>query len=221
MSHLKPWISTDHVWVGEKRHYLTPIGALPGVTTILSSTKEDPGLQRWKEWVGDAEAERVCMTAAQRGTWVHSRIEEWFSWQEVKTDSDGSDIALPFWESIKKFLPSVEECLYMEATVWHPKGYAGSFDFLGKVDGLLTLCDWKTSNKKRTKGKLADYRLQIGAYIQAIEHLSSFRVEQGIIAIGVPGQDPQVVRMNRSEIEEAIAGFNSRLSTYQIATTGF
>lgn len=218
---LKPWIRADHVWVGEKRHYLTPIGALPGVTSVLSATKEDKGLQRWREWVGDEEAERVRNTAAERGTWVHSRIEEYLSWQDVRTDAQGHEIALPFWQSILKFLPNVQQSLHMESTVWHPKGYAGSFDCLAKVDDKLTLCDWKTSSRKRTKTKLADYKLQLGAYTQAIEHLSTYRVEQGIIAIGIPELEPQIVRMTRDEIEEAIKGFNERLTQFYLLTAGF
>ena len=55
------------------RHYKTPYGALPSVTTILSaSSGSKAALERWdKKNPGGREA------AARRGTRVHSLMEEY------------------------------------------------------------------------------------------------------------------------------------------------
>jgi hypothetical protein len=55
------------------RHYKTPYGALPSVTTILSATSGNKAaLERWaKKNPGGREA------AAARGTKVHSLMEEY------------------------------------------------------------------------------------------------------------------------------------------------
>ena len=45
---------------GESRLYLTPDGeSLPSVTTILSKAKDRSGLKKWRQRVGEEEAERI------------------------------------------------------------------------------------------------------------------------------------------------------------------
>ena len=61
------------VTINGSRHYKTPYGALPSVTTILSETQGNKAaLERWaKKNPGGREA------AAARGTKVHSLMEEY------------------------------------------------------------------------------------------------------------------------------------------------
>ena len=59
--------------INGSRHYKTPYGSLPSVTTILSETSgSKAALERWaKKNPGGREA------AAQRGTKVHSLMEDY------------------------------------------------------------------------------------------------------------------------------------------------
>ena len=55
------------------RHYKTPFGALPSVTTILSATQGNKAsLERWNKKNPGKKEE-----AARRGTAVHSRMEHY------------------------------------------------------------------------------------------------------------------------------------------------
>ncbi len=208
----------DYVPDGE-RLYRTPIGMVAGVTTVLSGTKpesEAKKLDSWKQWVGEEEAERVRKEASLRGTWVHNRIEELLLWKPVQDKADGWEVALPYWQAIEPFVANVQS-LWTEATVYYlhagEYGYAGSFDCLGVIDDKVTLFDWKTASKPCSKSKLADYRLQIGAYAQGIEFLSDYEIEQAIIAVATPNK-LQLVPLSRQEVDESIAGFNERLISY-------
>ena len=84
------------------RHYKTPFGALPSVTTILSATQGNKAsLERWnKKNPGKREE------AAKRGTAVHSRMEHYLLGErEFPVD----EIVDPFWEGLPEKLDMFED----------------------------------------------------------------------------------------------------------------
>jgi len=50
---------------------------LPSVTTILSRTKDQEFLRKWKAKVGEAEAERIKNISSKRGTSMHKYLENY------------------------------------------------------------------------------------------------------------------------------------------------
>ena len=60
--------------VNGKRHYKTPSGEFISITSLLSSMTPD-GILEWRKSVGEAVADYVMRTAANRGTKVHNMIE--------------------------------------------------------------------------------------------------------------------------------------------------
>jgi len=64
--------------------------------------------------------------------------------------------------------------LYSELLVGDQKYSAGTLDFLCLWDGVLTLVDWKTSNKI---DKIS-YPLQISAYKYFFQHMTGIRIKQ-------------------------------------------
>ncbi|HAP31364.1 MAG TPA: hypothetical protein DCR01_05290, partial [Flavobacteriales bacterium] len=77
------------------RHYKTPYGALPSVTTILSATQGNKAaLERWaKKNPGGREA------AAARGTKVHALMEEYLLGIDRDPQIEDPEIA-QFWEGL-------------------------------------------------------------------------------------------------------------------------
>ena len=51
------------------------IGVFPSITTILGETSDKSGLIKWKQRVGEAEAERIGKLSMNRGTVMHRLIE--------------------------------------------------------------------------------------------------------------------------------------------------
>lgn len=153
--------------INGNRHYKTPYGALPSVTTILSATGGNKAaLERWAaKNPGGREA------AAARGTRVHSLMEEYLLGINKEPVIDDEEIA-QFWDGLPQNLDKLERVVWAErpaclddfswtlggdgiSRVWHPGvkegenwGFAGAPDIVAEYKGKIVLGDLKTSNGK-------------------------------------------------------------------------
>jgi hypothetical protein len=151
--------------INGSRHYKTPYGALPSVTTILSATGGNKAaLERWAaKNPGGREA------AAARGTRVHSLMEEYLLGINKDPVIDDEEIA-QFWSGLPENLDKLERVMWAEnpvnpddfawtmggdgiSRVWHPGvhetenwGWAGAPDIVAEYKGRVVLGDLKTSN---------------------------------------------------------------------------
>ena len=64
------------------RLYSTPDGAFPSVTTVLSILNEE-AIAAWRARVGEEEANRISGRASNRGTKVHSIIEDYLNGKDT------------------------------------------------------------------------------------------------------------------------------------------
>ena len=61
------------------RTYFTPDGDFPSITTLLGKTSDNQvWLQKWRERVGEEEANRISKEATDRGTLIHEYAEKYF-----------------------------------------------------------------------------------------------------------------------------------------------
>ena len=153
--------------INGSRHYKTPYGALPSVTTILSATGGNKAaLERWAaKNPGGREA------AAARGTKVHSLMEEYLLGINKDPVIDDEEIA-QFWDGLPQNLEKLDRVVWAEnpanpddfswtmggdgiSRVWHPGvhetetwGFAGAPDIVAEYKGKVVLGDLKTSNGK-------------------------------------------------------------------------
>ena len=151
--------------INGSRHYKTPYGSLPSVTTILSETSGNKAaLERWaKKNPGGREA------AAQRGTKVHSLMEDYLLGVDKNPNIEDPEIAL-YWKGLPDNLSKLENVIWAEnpanlddyawcrgsdgiSRVWHPGfhegenfGWAGAPDIVAEYKGKVVLGDLKTSN---------------------------------------------------------------------------
>lgn len=208
--------------VDGKRHYTTPLGKLPSVTAILRATKDTSGLRAWQNKVGAVEAARVSTAAAARGTSLHAEVEQYFKTGTVG-DSD-------HFASLVPFLETVTSVALVEGAVWHPSGYAGAVDFVGRVCGSPTtgdvfnepidqrarLCvvDWKTAEKPKREDWIDDYFAQVAAYVDAVEFVYGVSVEDAAVVIALPDVEAQVFWLGAA-LAQWQETFQTRLSTYK------
>ena len=62
-----------------KRFYVTPEGKkYPSITTVLSG-RNNEGLVRWRQSVGNDVANQIMRSAAKRGTAVHQLVEDYLN----------------------------------------------------------------------------------------------------------------------------------------------
>ena len=160
---------------------------LPSVTTVLSATKNQAFLTRWKNKVGAHEAERIKNLSSRRGTAMHKFLESHI--QGIGYD-DLTPIgceAKPMAEKIiEKGFESVEEYYGSEVMLHYPGLFAGSTDLICLHDGLETIVDFKQSNRPKKKEWIEDYYIQVAAYAMAHDEVYRSTIRQAVIMICTP-----------------------------------
>jgi len=209
------------VRLADKSGYTSPCGRrFPGVTTILGATSE--GKERLKQWLQRPDAQSISEAARTRGTWTHTAVEAWIEAHSAGTPApDPKHFAFGgYWRSMRPWLESHwTHAVALEKPVYHPSGFAGSFDALGYVNygnepEALTLLDWKTSKNKRDDKLVRDYYDQLGAYSKAIHYVYGVKPERAVLVIARPAGPPDVWELSGDELAEATCRFKKRLATY-------
>ena len=178
--------------VDGSRRYATPDGLkLPSVTTILDATKTEESkqaLEQWRKRVGIQKAQAITTEAANRGTRLHSYLENY-----VKHGTIGERTSNPYsWPShamaaviADKGLTKVNEFWGTEVPLYYPKVYAGTTDCCGIHDGDEAIIDFKQSNKEKKREWIDDYFLQLCAYSEAHNALHGTKIQKGVIMMAV------------------------------------
>lgn len=188
-----------HTYDGEKRLHLTPLGNLPGVTTILSATS-GKSFSQWRK-NNPVEAQRtrdrgIEWDRAVRAYWEHFQLGSGHIWDL------GYSVA-------RTMRPVV-----WEHQVYSALGFSGSIDLLCEWDGL-TLVDWKTSTKRKTPSQITDYFLQISAYAFALKELDNIKIDRAsIIVLAESETAPQVFDLEWDSIGYFFSKFEDRLNEY-------
>lgn len=177
----------NRISLNGKRHYQcvgfpnVPEGMLlPSVTTVLSSmapVAKIMALINWRKRVGDDEANRRTRLAANRGTWMHGVLEDYFDGEDIEHHLEKAPDWQPYFQAVEPFLEGVVEPILVESAVaWYDTnlgmGYSGTLDMVAQMtSGSIALVDWKTSYKEKKDYQLADYKRQLGAYSMAAEQM--------------------------------------------------
>ena len=191
---------------------------LPSVTTILSSTQDaskTESLARWKERVGEVEANRIKNTAALRGTAMHTYLEHYVKGGNVLDLTDVGREASSMGETIiNKGFSDLEEVWGVECTLHYPGLYAGQTDLCGVYQGRESIIDFKQSNKPKRAEWITDYKLQLVAYATAHDQVYDTKIEQGVILMCTPDNFFQRFLVNGSEFREYKWKWLQKVSDY-------
>lgn len=166
-----------------ERMYVTPSGALPSVTTILSATAYKPELEAWRKAVGEKKAEQIRDEATGLGTLMHEHLENHMLGLERPR---GSNLVRQMAKNmadqiINRGLVNVDEVWGIEAPLYYPNQYAGTADLIGVYQGSPALMDFKTTNKMKTRDMIDDYFCQLAAYSDAHNTLFNTDIKVGVI----------------------------------------
>lgn len=174
---------TVQVTVGDERWYFretedkakNPIFvAVPSVTWIAGHYPKGVEFYKWLANKGWDESQAIKSAAGDKGSKVHHAIEALLGGFEVKMESkfgnahgEPEELALEEYEAILSFqawfeatkpeIIATETVAYSEA-----HRYAGTIDFVCRIDGELWIVDFKTS-----KSVWTEYELQLSAYKHA------------------------------------------------------
>lgn len=182
--------------VNGSRKYLTPDGnQVPSVTTILSATKSQESLkilQDWKKRVGTVQATKITTEAANRGTRMHTFLENFIINGELSNAGSNphSKISHNMAKSIvDKGMCNVSEVWGVEIPLYYPELYAGTTDCIGIHNNSTSIIDYKQTNKPKKKEWIDDYFIQLCAYAIAHNKLYDTKINKGVIMMCVREDD--------------------------------
>ena len=171
-----------------KRLYATPDGfKVPSVTTILDKTKPAESriaLANWRKNVGEKKAQEIVTEAANRGTRMHTFLENY-----IKGDVLKETVSNPYAQQsltmakivIDKGFPKINEVWGSEVPLYFPELYAGTTDCCGIHDGDESILDFKQTNKPKKLEYIGDYFLQLTAYAMAHNEIHKTNIRKGVI----------------------------------------
>lgn len=176
----------------------------PSITTVLSILSR-AGIAAWRKRVGDEEADRVSRIATTRGSAVHQIVEDYI---DNKPDYDAGyfpnilDNFFDLKSIIDKRLGKVyaqEQPLYS-----HHLGVAGRVDCVAEFDGKLSIIDFKTSKKRKTRSNCYNYFMQESGYAIMWEERTKMPITQLVTIMSVDNDDPLVFVEQRDDWTEKL-----------------
>lgn len=192
----------------EGRKYVTPDGnAVASVTTILDKTKSEESKQALHEWrkrVGVEQAQAITTEAANRGTSMHSHLENWLAFGVLQNKSNlvHQHSAKMAQSIIDNYLnPHLDEWWGSEVGLYYPELYAGTTDLVGVYDGVPSIIDFKQTNKPKKTEWVQDYFIQAAAYAAAHNIVHGTDIKQGVILMCSKDVQPQHWIIDLSEYE--------------------
>lgn len=168
------------------RFYTTPEGNVyPSVTTVLSATKDQTHILEWKKRIGEDKANQESKRASNRGSALHSLCERFILNQQIDLKRE-MPIPLQLFAQIKPVLLenvgsifAVENSLYSDYLE-----VAGRVDLVAEYNDIVSIIDFKSSNKVKNKEWIEDYFIQTSMYSIMFEEMTKIPAPQLVIIIG-------------------------------------
>ena len=188
---------------------------LPSVTTILSRTKDQSYLDKWKAKVGHEKAEQIKNLASTRGTAMHKYLDSYVrDKQRVDLTPIGQEARIMAQKIIEVGLTPISEYYGSEVSLYYPGLYAGSTDLVCLYNGIETIVDFKQANRPKKEEWIEDYYLQIAAYAMAHDYIHGSTIEQGIIMVCTPDLYFQEFKFDGEKMRKYRHQFLRRLNQF-------
>lgn len=192
-----------------KRIYHFPDGiSFPSVTTVLSAVSDHSSLDEWRERVGYNEAEMISNRATERGTGMHSLIEDFYNGKEPVSDNDVSMLLFKALKAthLKKLKP-----IALELPVYSKQlKVAGRLDCVGYFENNLSIVDFKSSTKPKKPEWIENYFIQCAMYAIALEERTGIWCDNIVVLIGVEQGFPQKFIRKTNEFKEKAFDVSNR-----------
>ena len=187
------------------RKYLFGEEKLPSVTSILQATKSEEdkaALENWKQRVGTQQANKIKTEASNRGTSMHSYIEDFLKGRINKSFFESNEQYKNMAKEIidKGIKGKLDEIYGMETTLYYPEKYAGTADMVCVYQGQEAIIDFKQANKPKKVDYIQDYFLQLGAYTLAHNIVYKTNITSGVILMCTVDNFYQEFKIEGSEL---------------------
>ena len=193
-----------------KRYYVTPEGnRLPSVTTVLGALKKQE-IMAWRKRVGEETANAISRKASGRGTNVHTLCERYLNNEPLGNIMPD---AKEMFNELIPYLDKIDNIWYQEQALWSNQlGLAGRVDCIGEYEGQLSVIDFKTSKRIKTKEGIQDYFWQTCAYALMAEELTGHQIDNLVIIMAVDNESPIIFK---EKTEDHIDGLLEAINFYK------
>jgi ATP-dependent exoDNAse (exonuclease V) beta subunit len=179
-----------------KRVYRTPTGvAYPSVTTVtgLHTAKQ---IAQWRQRVGNEEANRISARASSRGTAIHSLCESFLRGEDVSPNMFTAEM----FASIKPLLNEIDNIHALEDPLFSDHlQVAGTVDCVAEFRNKISIIDFKTSSRIKSREDIGNYFMQCSAYAVAFEERTKIPVSRLVILMAVDNENPLVFVEKRDD----------------------
>ena len=182
------------------RLYNLPNGDwVPSITSVTSFYNREV-FRKWRQRVGEKEANRVTKESTTRGTDYHEAAQAYLENRELDWNN-----YLPLTEfmfkSSQPYLDKIGKIHAIERTLYSEYlGLAGRVDCIAEYDGELAIIDFKTSKKIKPEKWIEQYFVQATAYACMYYELTGIPVEKLITIMVTPEGDVHVYdKRNKSD----------------------
>ena len=167
----------------------------PSVTSVLSMMDKS-SLYEWRKRVGEEEANRVSARAARRGTAIHSLCEEYLYGKNPEPNMFDAQT----FNSIKPHLDKIDNIHALESKLYSDYlQVAGTVDCIAEFDGRLSVIDFKTSRRLKSREDIPGYFIQTAAYAVAFEERTGIPVSRLVIIMAVDDEQPLIFKEKRDD----------------------
>jgi ATP-dependent exoDNAse (exonuclease V) beta subunit len=184
------------------RRYSTPDGNMyPSVTNVLGSQPEKKkSLAEWRSRVGEEQANKISSSAANRGTALHNLMEKYIIGDEIDVRKIMPS-TLSYFRPVQKCLDENLELVYASETPMFSDilRLAGTADLICEWNGEVTVVDFKTATRMKTRDMIKDYFLQATAYSIMFEEHTGIRTPNIVILMISEDQEFQAFYGERND----------------------
>lgn len=151
---------------------------LVSITSVISHYNKEKFV-KWREKVGEEEANKITKKATSRGTDTHTLIENYLLNKELPEVQPISEhlfkISKPTLNRINN-IHCLESSLYSEIL-----GVAGTTDCVAEFDGELSVIDFKTSKLPKPVEWLEGYFVQAMFYGMCLYEMTGIKIKKLVI----------------------------------------
>ena len=198
-----------------KRFYVTPEGKkYPSITTVLSG-RNNEGIVKWRQSVGNDVANQIMRQAASRGTAVHNLVENYLNNEEL---SKQDVLPTALFTLLKPELDNINNIRIQEGGLYSDYyGVAGRVDCIADYKGVLSVIDFKTSTKEKKEEWIENYFIQGSAYCEMYEERFDQPIDRVVILIVTEDGGIQAFSKRKDDylplLKTAIKEFNEKNET--------
>ena len=111
------------------------------------------------------------------------------------------------------YLDKIDNIWYQEQALWSNQlGLAGRVDCIAEYEGELSVIDFKTSKRIKTKESIQDYFWQTCAYALMVEELTGYAINNLTIIMAVDNEQPIIFK---EKTEDHIEGLVKAIQFYK------